>query len=178
MGKLGSFLKPLKKGANITTDTVEIDRDRCDDYAVEKKSTSFYVVSMVVSVLGAVLIWLFAVSTGMSEKMFSVQPEMRDMLSFVSEAELSGFTVIIDESAVNFALEGRQKVVNDVTSEDIAVYVDFGALMSEVHKLPNNTEQVLTAEIVIDAPIYFGVTDVSKKEITIKLVPINKSTME
>ena len=176
MGKMGSFFKPLKNGNNMIIDTGEIDRDRCDDYAVEKKSTSFYVVSAIVSVLGAILIWLFAVSTGMSEKMFSVQPEMRGMPSFVSEAELSGFTVVVDDSAVSFALEGRQKVVNEVTNEDIAVYVDLEALISEMHKLPNNTEQILTAEIVIEAPIYFGVTDVSKEKITIKLVPINKGT--
>jgi hypothetical protein len=98
------------------------------------------------------------------------------MPSFVSEAELSGFTVVAEDSTVSFALEGRQKVVNEVTSEDIAVYVDLDALISEMHKLPNNTEQIITAEIVIDAPIYFRVTDVSKEKITIKLVPINKGT--
>jgi len=180
MGKIVAFMNSFKGifgGDKPGADTAEIERDRGDDYAVEKKSTSFYVISMIVSVLGAVLIWLFAVSTGSTEKIFSIQPEMRELPSFVSAAEQSGFTVVMEaDSTVSFALEGRQKVVNEVTNNDIAVYVDLEALIGDVHKLPNNKEQILTAEIHIEAPIYFNIADVSKDKITIKLVPINKGT--
>lgn len=176
MGKIISFMNFIK-GDKINHDTGEIDRDRADDYAVEKKSTSFYVVSFIVSVLGAILIWLFAVSTGTTEKIFSIQPEIRDLPTFVSTAEQSGFTVVMEsDMTVSFALEGRQKVVNDVTKDDIAVYINLEPLIGDVNKLPNDKEQILTAEIIIDAPIYFNIVDVSKKEVTIKLVPINKVT--
>lgn len=176
MGKITSFINSFKD-TKVTTDTGEIDRDRADDYATEKKSTAFYVISIMISVMGALMIWLFAVTTGagVTEKIFSIQPEIKELATFVSVAEQSGFNVVIDsESTVSFALEGRQKVVNEVTNEDIKVYIDLSSHIGKVDKLPNNVEQILTAEIIIDAPIYFDVQDVSKKEITIKLVPINK----
>ena len=180
MGKIISFMNSFKgfaKGSEPALDTGEIDRDRADDYAVEKKSTTFFVVSIIVSVLGALLVWLFAVSTSTTEKIFSVQPEMRGLDSFVSAAHQSGFTVVSEADAnVGFALEGRQKVVNNVTKDDISVYVDLEALIKAVEKLPNDVEQTLTAEIVIDAPVYFNIVDVSKEKITVKLVPINKVT--
>ena len=178
MGKITSFFNSFKD-AKLTSDTGEIDRDRADDYAIEKKSKSFYVISIMVSVIGALLIWLFAVTTGagVTEKIFSIQPEIKELASFVSAAEQSGFNVVIDsESTVSFALEGRHKVVDEVTNDDIKVYIDLSSHIGKVNKLPNNVEQTLTAEIVIDAPIYFEVQDVSKKEIIIKLVPINKVT--
>lgn len=180
MGKIVSFMNSIKdfiKTDEPKKETSAAGRNKGDDYAVGKKSTSFYVISIIVSVLGALLIWLFAVSTGTTEKMFSIQPEMRGMKSFVSEAELSGFTVVVEaDAAVSFALEGRQKVVNEVTNSDIAVYVELEELINDVHKLPNNKEQVITAEIKIEAPIYFNIVDVSKEKINIKLVPINKGT--
>ena len=174
MGKIVSFMNSLKIGKHESA-VDEIERDRGDDYAVEKKSTSFYVTSIIVSVLGAIFIWLFAVSTGTSEKLFSIQPELRGIEDFASAAEHSGFTVVVEkDAAVSFTLVGREKVVKNVTNDDIAVFAELDRLISEVNKLPNDKEQTLTAEIKIDAPIYFNVEDVSKNEITIKLVPINK----
>lgn len=173
MGKLAEFRN--RKNAPILSDTVETDRDRGDDYAVERKSTSFYVASIIISVLGAVFIWLFAVSTGTSEKLFTVVPELREMETFTSAAELNGFNVVVEkDTTVSFALVGRQKSVNDVSNSEILVFAELDELISEVNKLPNDKEQTVTVKIVIDAPVYFNVRDVSKEEITIKLVPINK----
>lgn len=182
MGTIISFMNSFMGfagGKKPGFDTGEIDRDKADDYAVEKKSTSFYVISIIVSVIGALFIWLFAVSTGTTEKIFSIQPELRGLDSLVSAAHQSGFTVVTETDAnVSFALEGRQKVVDNVTKDDIFVYVDLEneKLIKSVEKLPNDVEQTLTVEIVIDAPIYFNILDVSKEKITIKLVPINKVT--
>ena len=166
----------IKKSSPIV-DTGEIERDRAGDYAKEKKSTSFYVVSAVISVLGAIFIWLFAVSTGTTEKLFTLQPELRGMESFVSAAELNGFNVEIEKDVmVSFALAGRQKSINNVTSSDIVVFVELESLVSAMNKLPNDTEQTITAKIIIDAPVYFNIDDISREEITIKLVPIHKGT--
>jgi hypothetical protein len=175
MGKL-SFIKN-KNAEEAINDTSELERDRGDDYAVEKKSTSFYVASAIVSVLGAILIWLFAVSTGATEKLFTLQPELRDMETFVSAAEQSGFTVVVEkDTTVSFAIVGRQKAINNIASYDILVYTELEQFISEVNKLPNDREQTITAKIIIDAPVYFNIEDVSKEEITIRLVPINKVT--
>ena len=176
MGKIVSFMNSFKlvKSESAAEETL---RDRGDDYAVEKKSTSFYVASIIVSVLGAIFIWLFAVSTGTSEKLFTIQPELRGMDKFESAAAHSGFTVVVEKDAtVSFGLVGREKVIKTVTNDDIAVFAELGKLIADVNKLPNDREQTVTAEIIIDAPVYFNVEDVSKKEITIKLVPINKVT--
>ena len=176
MGKIVSFMNSFKlvKSESAAEETL---RDRGDDYAVEKKSTSFYVASIIVSVIGAVLIWLFAVSTGTSEKLFTVHPELRGIEDFTSAAEHSGFTVVLEKDAmVSFGLVGREKVIKTVTNDDLAVFAELEGLIADVKKLPNDKEQVLTAEIIIDAPVYFNVEDVSKKEVIIKLVPINKVT--
>ncbi len=178
MGKIVAFMNALKlkKGEAVIEDMEDV-RDGGDDYAVEKKSTSFYVMSVIVSAIGAILIWLFAVNGGMTEKLFTVHPDFHGKDSFVSAAEQSGFTVVFEKDAtVSFALVGRQKTVNNIVNDNIAVYVDLEPLISEVDKLPNNTEQILSAEIIINAPVYFGVEDISKEKITIKLVPINKVT--
>ena len=175
MGKL-SFIKN-KNAEEAINDTIELERDRGDDYAVEKKSTSFYVASAIVSAIGAILIWLFAVSTGATEKLFTLQPELRDMETFVSAAEQSGFTVVVEkDTTVSFAIVGRQKAINNTASYDILVYTELEQFISEVNKLPNDREQTITAKIIIDAPVYFNIEDVSKEEITIRLVPINKVT--
>lgn len=175
MGKLTEFKN--RKNAQAVSDTGEIDRDKGDDYAVERKSTSFYVAIGIISVLGAIFIWLFAVSTGTTEKLFTLTPELRGIEDFTSAAEQSGFTVVVEKDpTVSFALVGRQKSVNNVSNGEISVYAELEELISEVNKLPNNSEQTVTAKIVIDAPVYFNVRDVSKEEITIKLVPIHKGT--
>ena len=179
MGKIISFMNAFKfkKSTPLASDAEEPERDGGDDYAVEKKSTSFYVTSGIVSVLAALLIWLFAVNAGMTEKLFTVQPELRDIEAFTSVAEHSGFTVSVEkDTAVNFALEGRPKVIKNVTNDDIKVFVELHDLISAVEKIPNDKEQTLTAEIIIEAPGYFNIVDVSKEKITIKLVPINKAT--
>lgn len=176
MGKIASFMNSLKFGKHEGT-AEEIERDRGDDYAVEKKSTSFYVTSIIVSVLAAIFIWLFAVSTGTSEKLFTVQPDLRGIENLMSAAEHSGFTVVVEKDAtVSFGLVGREKAIKNVTNDDIAVFAELEGLIADVNKLPNDREQTVTAEIIIDAPVYFNVEDISKKEITIKLVPINKVT--
>ena len=176
MGKIASFINSLKLSKNEGA-ADEIERDSGDDYAVEKKGTSFYVISIIVSILGAIFIWLFAVSTGTSEKLFAIQPELRGIDDFIGAAEHSGFTVVVEKDAtVSFGLVGRDKVIKTVTNGDIAVYAELGGLIAEVNKLPNDSEQTVTAEIIIEAPLYFSIEDVSKKEITIKLVPINKVT--
>ena len=173
MGKL-SFIKN-KNAEEAINDTIELERYRGDDYAVEKKSTSFYVASAIVSVLGAIMIWLFAVSTGSTEKLFTLQPELRGVETFVSAAEQSGFTVVVEkDTMVSFAIVGRQKAINNMASYDILVYAELEQFINEVNKLPNDREQTITAKIIIDAPVYFNVEDVSKEEITIRLVPINK----
>lgn len=186
MGKIRTFISSFNafmKSNKANSETSEIERNNADDYAVEKKSTAFYVVSIIISVLGAVMIWLVAVTNGsaVSEKSFTmpIQINEEEKGSFVSAAEQSGFNVVMEENnTVSFYLEGRKKVVNDLTVDDISVYIKLGEYIDDINTLPNDKEQIIAAEIIIDAPIYLNISDVSKKEITIKLVPINKTTTE
>ncbi len=178
-----NLLNYMLKSDKTNSETSEIERDNADDYAIEKKSTSFYVVSIIISVLGAVLIWLVAVTNGsaVSEKSFTmpIQINEEEKGSFMSAAERNGFNVVLEEnSTVSFYIEGRTKVVNDLTVDDISVYINLGEYIDDVNTLPNDKEQTISAEILIDAPVYFSISDVSKKEIIIKLVPINKTIAE
>ncbi len=184
MGKIISFINSFKafmKSNRANAETAELDRNNADDYAVEKKSTAFYVISIIISILGAVMIWLVAVTNGpaVSEKSFTMPIQINEEAkgSFISAAEQSGFNVVMEEnSTVSFYLEGRKKVINDLTVDDISVYINLGEYIDDIHTLPNDKEQVISAEIIIEAPIYLDISDVSKKEIAIKLVPINKTS--
>ena len=177
MGKIGTFISSFKSYTN-NNDTNENEfRNNTDDYNTVAKSKEFYVVSAIISIMAALLIWLVAVTTGtaVGEKPFAVSISMNNYGSFVSAAEQSGFNVVIAESdkTISFTLEGRKKSIENVSSDDIFVQVDFDDCIKMVNTLPNDKEQTISAPIVIDAPVYFAVSDISKTEITIRLIPIN-----
>jgi hypothetical protein len=184
MGKIISFINSFKaflKSNRASAETTEIDRNIADDYVVERKSTAFYVLSIIISVLGAVLIWLVAVtnSSAVSEKSFAMPVQINEEAkgSFMSAADQSGFNVVIEENTtITFYLEGRKKVISDLTVDDINVYIDLNKYIDDINRLPNDKEQVISAEIIIDVPIYLNISDVSKKEVIIKLIPINKTS--
>jgi hypothetical protein len=184
MGKIISFINSFKaflKSNRASTETTEIDRNIADDYVVERKSTAFYVLSIIISVLGAVLIWLVAVtnSSAVSEKSFAMPVQINEEAkgSFMSAADQSGFNVVIEENTtITFYLEGRKKVISALTVDDINVYIDLNKYIDDINRLPNDKEQVISAEIIIDVPIYLNISDVSKKEVIIKLIPINKTS--
>jgi hypothetical protein len=128
-----------------------------------------------------VLIWLVAVtnSSAVSEKSFAMPVQINEEAkgSFMSAADQSGFNVVIEENTtITFYLEGRKKVISDLTVDDINVYIDLNKYIDDINRLPNDKEQVISAEIIIDVPIYLNISDVSKKEVIIKLIPINKTS--
>lgn len=177
INSLRSFFN-LNGANNDSNNADEYARNSADDYAVVR-SKKFYIVSIVVSFFAAVFIWLVSVTNGtaVGEQMYNVSLDMKEYSSFVSAAEQNGFNVVAEtNTTVSFILEGRKKSISRVTMEDISVYIDLGKYIEELDRMPNNTEQTIVAEIVIEAPIYFSISDVSKKEITIKLIPINKIT--
>ena len=153
-------------------------RNSADDYAVVR-SKKFYITAIIISFFSAIFIWLVSVTNGtaVGEQMYNVSLDMKEYGSFVSAAEQNGFNVVAEtNTTVSFILEGRKKSISRVTMDDISVYIDLGKYIEELDKIPNNVEQTFVAEIVIEAPIYFSISDVSKKEVVIKLIPINKIT--
>ena len=178
--KLRSYLKKFLRinNSDAEGDTDVPARNESEDYG-SKKSRRFTVLTGIVSFFAAIAIWLVAVTTGsaVGEQIFNIAPEMIGYNSFVSAAEQNGFNVTVEtNTTVSFTLEGRKKSISRLTVDDISVYADFSGYTEKLGKLPNDTEQTITVEIVIDAPIYFNVDDVSKKEVTVKLIPINKVT--
>ena len=177
INNLRSFLN-LKGSEDNLDNADEYTRNSADDYAVVR-SKKFYIISIAISFLAAVFIWLVSVTSGaaVGEQMYNVSLDMKEYGSFVSAAEYNGFNVVAEtNTTVSFILEGRKKSISRVTMDDISVYVDLGKYIEELDRMPNNTEQTIVAEIIIEAPMYFGISDISKKEITIKLIPINKIT--
>jgi hypothetical protein len=174
--RLKSFLK-LEEHAEPADGA---ERNTADDYGVSK-SRKFNVITGLISFAVAVVIWLVSVTSGgaVGEQIFNVTPEMRGIEDFVSMAEFNGFTVSMENSStVSFTLEGRKKSISRVTMDDVEVYVDLNKHIELLDTLPNGVVQTITAEIIIDAPVYFGIDDVSKKDVTIKLIPINKISEE
>jgi len=153
----------------------DTDRNESDDYMI-RKSKRFDIVIRIVSVVGAVIIWLCAVTTGsaVNQRMFTYNNfEIKDTGSFISAAERSGFSVIINyENSVSFTLKGRKKLIDSLSESEVAVYVDLSEYIETVNTIPNDATQVIEAKVEIEAPGYFQVSNVSLEKITIQLVPI------
>ena len=126
--------------------------------------------------VGAVIIWLCAVTTGsaVNQRMFTYNNfEIKDTGSFISAAERSGFSVIINyENSVSFTLKGRKKLIDSLSESEVAVYVDLSEYIETVNTIPNDATQIIEAKVEIEAPGYFQVSNVSLEKITIQLVPI------
>lgn len=156
-------------------ETEKTSRNESDDYAVHK-SKKFDVIIRIISVVGAIIIWLCAVTTGSSvnERMFTYTNfELKNEGSFISAAEQSGFNVSIEKNnSVTFSLKGRTKFINGLQENEVSVYVDLSQYIDIVNTIPNNQEQTIDAEIIIQAPGYFQVSNLTNEKITIKLIPI------
>lgn len=153
------------------------ERNEADDYTIQK-SKKFDIVIRIVSVIGAIIIWLCAVTTGsaVNERMFTHNNfEIKNEGSFVSAAEQSGFNVVIEpNNTVSFTLKGRKKLIDKLQESEVSVFVDLEPYIKSVNTIPNDTEQTIEANITIEVPGYFQVSNVSVEKITIKLIPINK----
>lgn len=153
------------------------NRKETDDYNTVQKSKKFDIIIRIISVLGAIIIWLCAVTSGsaVNERMFTHSNfEIKNEGSFLSAAKQSGFNVIIEkENTVSFTLKGRKKLIDKLQENEVFVYVDLESYIETVNTIPNDTEQIIKAEITIEAPRYFQVSNVSVESITIKLIPIN-----
>ena len=119
-----------------------------------------------------------AVTTGsaVNERMFTHNNfEIKNEGSFVSAAEQSGFNVVIEpNNTVSFTLKGRKKLIDKLQESEVSVFVDLEPYIKSVNTIPNDTEQTIEANITIEVPGYFQVSNVSVEKITIKLIPINK----
>lgn len=151
-------------------------RNNSDDYMI-RKSKKFDIIIKIVSVVGAIIIWLCAVTTGsaVNQRMFTYNNfDIKGTGSFISAAERSGFSVIINyDNSVSFSLKGRKRLIDSLNEKEVSVYVDLSEYIETVNTIPNDTPQIIEADIEIEAPGYFQVSNVSLEKITIQLVPIN-----
>lgn len=154
----------------------DTDRNNSDDYMI-RKSKKFDIVIRIIAVVGAIIIWLCAVTTGsaVNQRMFTYNNfEIKGSGSFISAAERSGFNVIINyDNTVSFTLKGRKKLIDSLNEKDVTVYVDLTEHIETVNTVPNDVPQIIEAEIEIKAPGYFQVSNISLEKITIQLIPIN-----
>lgn len=175
MNKFFNSIKNTMSNLFPTKESEKTNRNESDDYAVHK-SKKFDIIIRIVSVVGAIIIWLCAVTTGSSvnERMFTYTNfELKNEGSFISAAEQSGFTVAVEKNnSVTFSLKGRTKFINGLQDNEVSVYVDLSKYIDIVNTIPNNKEQTIEADIIIEAPGYFQVSNVTSEKITIKLIPI------
>ena len=154
----------------------DTDRNNSDDYMI-RKSKKFDIIIRIIAVVGAIIIWLCAVTTGsaVNQRMFTYNNfEIKGSGSFISAAERSGFNVIINyDNTVSFTLKGRKKLIDSLNEKDVSVYVDLTEHIETVNTIPNDVPQIIEAEIEINAPGYFQVSNISLEKITIQLIPIN-----
>jgi hypothetical protein len=154
----------------------DTDRNNSDDYMI-RKSKKFDIVIKIVAVVGAIIIWLCAVTSGsaVNQRMFTYNNfEIKGTGSFISAAERSGFSVIINyDNTVSFSLKGRKRLIDSLNEKEVSVYVDLTEYIETVNTIPNDTTQIIEADIEIKVPGYFQISNVSLEKITIQLIPIN-----
>ncbi len=153
----------------------DTSRNEGDDYAIAK-SKRFDLVIKIISVVGAVIIWLLAVTSDAAvytRDFNSLRISTPGYSEFLDLAEEKGYEVTDNASSmfVNISIKGRNNMINTLKENEIGVTADFREHMDFLENLDPAVTTVFKIPIVIDVPKYFSVASVSPEYIEVILVP-------
>lgn len=170
MNKFFSSIKAFLAPKN-QDDTI---RNENDDYTI-KKGKRFDIVIRIISIVGAVIVWLIAVTSNQAiakREISSVKIDTVGYSEFVKSAAKKGFIVDFDTSVTEtFTISGRKKFVNSLQNEEISVTADFSKYINALNTLDTEKENTLNIQIEIKIPKYFMLSDIKNEYIEIKLIP-------
>ncbi|MBQ0011016.1 MAG: hypothetical protein KBS76_07960 [Ruminococcus sp.] len=108
--------------------TVVSMNDKRDEYAVKQDKRADIVIR-IFSVLAAVLIWIYAVSTGDSVHTANLEYTTAH-LQIRNEAVLdeSGLDYAIDDMMITVSVQGRRLRISGLEPGDVTIYLDFSEI--------------------------------------------------
>ena len=98
--------------------------DETDDYT-SKRDQKIDVIIRILSILGAIFIWIYVVSTDVASYEFkNVEVELKN----IEAVEAEGFTVDYDILYVTFKVQGSAGKVSGITEDSIKVYANLSSV--------------------------------------------------
>jgi|GEM_PF-3358610 hypothetical protein len=98
--------------------------DETDDYTI-KRDQKIDVIIRILSILGAIFIWIYVVSTDVASYEFkNVEVELKN----IEAVEAEGFTVDYDILYVTFKVQGSAGKVSGITEDSIKVYANLSSV--------------------------------------------------
>ena len=98
--------------------------DETDDYTVERNQ-KIDVIIRILSIIGAIFIWIYVVSTDVASYEFkNVEVELKN----IETVEAEGFTVDYDILYVTFKAQGSAGKVSGITEDSVKVYANLSSV--------------------------------------------------
>lgn len=98
--------------------------DETDDYTVERNQ-KIDVIIRILSIIGAIFIWIYVVSTDVASYEFkNVEVELKN----IETVEAEGFTVDYDILYVTFKVQGSAGKVSGITEDSVQVYANLSSV--------------------------------------------------
>ena len=98
--------------------------DETDDYTVERNQ-KIDVIIRILSIIGAIFIWIYVVSTDVASYEFkNVEVELKN----IETVEAEGFTVDYDILYVTFKVQGSAGKVSGITDDSVKVYANLSSV--------------------------------------------------
>ncbi len=98
--------------------------DETEEFAI-KRELKIDVIIRILSILGAIFIWIYVVSTDVASYEFkNVEVELKN----IEAVEAEGFTVDYDILYVTFKVQGSAGKVSGITEDSIKVYANLSSV--------------------------------------------------
>ena len=105
-------------------EAVDMRTDETDDYTI-KRNQRTDVIIRILSIIGAILIWIYAVSTDVATYEFkNKEVELRG----VQAVETQGYTVQYDALYVTFKLQGSAGKISQIEENSAGIYADMSSV--------------------------------------------------
>lgn len=98
--------------------------DETDDYTI-KRDQKIDVIIRILSILGAIFIWIYVVSTDVASYEFkNVEVELKN----IETIEAEGFNVDYDILYVTFKVQGSAGKISGITEDSVKVYANLSSV--------------------------------------------------
>lgn len=147
-----------------------VEHEKKGEYRV-KESRKADVAILIFSIVCAMVLWVYAVTTGDAVKQFQNVPVTVKRVSIVST---QGYDIQYTDLKVNFTIQGSGATISQISEKSIEAYVDLSTV--------NLTE--ITDTKIVQLPIVFNVPgdvrcfDKSKEYIEVKITKIVHSAQD
>lgn len=111
----------LTKIFSKTPEIAEARTDESDDYTI-KRNQRTDVIIRILSIIGAIIIWIYVVCTDVATYQFK---DRVVELKNIQDVESLGYEVNYTELLVTFTVQGRAGKISQVTDESVRVYADL-----------------------------------------------------